>query len=249
MRRFIILITLIMVCIGSFFLYQQIKKNNAVNNQHMFEVVMAEKMKMLYGQAQDWTTPVTLDIQDDRLSGDYKLMSEFLLTYWMQNIEARNEYLRALKAAHWDTILDVGRLDRDRKQNYQETEKMFVDVRRISSEYEKRIQKIHADAIEQAQKIAIEKEMRASLQTKLANNLKSDKAHDIFPIEQQIIEKAQAMFDMLKKYQWQAKDKTILFHESAQVKKFNSLYQDVLKLNAKMERIKKNNVDVLEDEL
>jgi hypothetical protein len=123
MRRFIILITVIVVCIGSFFLYQQIKKNNAVNNQHMFEVVMAEKMKMLYGQAQDWTTPVTLDIHDDRLSGDYKLMSEFLLTYWMQNIEARNEYLRALKAAHWDTFLDVGRLDRDRKQNYQETEK------------------------------------------------------------------------------------------------------------------------------
>jgi hypothetical protein len=30
--------------------------------------------------------------------------------------------------------------------------------------------------------------------------------------------KAQAMFDLLKKYQWQAKDKTILFHESAQVK-------------------------------
>jgi hypothetical protein len=41
---------------------------------------------------------------------------------------------------------------------------MFVDVRRISAEYENRRQKIHADAIDQAQKIAIEKEMRASLQ-------------------------------------------------------------------------------------
>ena len=67
--------------------------------------------------------------------------------------------------------------------------------------------------------------------------------------EQQIIEKAQAMFDMLKTYQWQRKDKMILFRETAQVKKFNTLYQDVLKLNAKMEKIKQNNAEVLEEEL
>lgn len=57
------------------------------------------------------------------------------------------------------------------------------------------------------------------------------------------------MFDMLKKQQWQRKDKMILFRESAQVKKFNTLYQDVLKLNSKMEKIKRNNAEVLEEEL
>ena len=46
-----------------------------------------------------------------------------------------------------------------------------------------------------------------------------------------------------------AVDQMILFHENAQVKKFNALYQDVLKLNAKIEKIKKKNVAALEGEL
>ncbi|MCH7355092.1 hypothetical protein MMP61_05800 [Acinetobacter sp. NIPH 1958] len=249
MRRFLLFITVIMLCIGSFFFYQQTLKQRAINNQQMFEVVMAEKMRTLYDQAQDWSTPVQLDIHDDRLAGDYKLMSEFLLSYWMQNVEARNRYLRELKAANWDTFLDVERLDQDRKQNYQQTEQMFVNVRKASAEYEQARQQIQTSSMQQAKSLAIHNEMRSSLQAKLEHNLKADKAHDIFPIEQQIIEKAQAMFDMLKKYSWQRKDKTILFAETTQVKKFNALYQDVLKLNAKMEKIKKNNAEVLEDEL
>jgi two-component SAPR family response regulator len=63
------------------------------------------------------------------------------------------------------------------------------------------------------------------------------------------VAKAQAMFDLLKKYEWQRQGKLILFHESAQVRKFNTLYQDVLKLNAQIEKIKNNNVAVLEKEL
>ena len=41
----------------------------------------------------------------------------------------------------------------------------------------------------------------------------------------------------------------ILFQEIIQVKNFNNLYQDVLRLNAKMEKIKKSNVEVLDEEL
>jgi len=249
MRRFLLFFLVVVLGIGSFFLYQHQLQQSAANNKQMFEVVMAEKMRTLYDQAQDWTTPVQLDIHDDRLSGDYKLMSEFLLNYWMQNVEARNRYLRELKAANWDTFLDVERLDQDRKQDYKETEQMLADVRKASTEYEQARQQIQSSSMEQAKSLAIHNEMRQSLQAKLESNLKADKAHDIFPIEQQIIEKAQAMFDMLKKYQWQRKDKMILFRETAQVKKFNTLYQDVLKLNSKMEKIKKNNAEVLEEEL
>ncbi|MCH7395702.1 hypothetical protein MMP66_15725 [Acinetobacter dispersus] len=249
MHRFLLFITVVVLCIGSFFFYQHTLKQRAINNQQMFEVVMAEKMRELYDQAQDWSTPVQLDIHDDRLSGDYKLMSEFLLNYWMQNVEARNHYLRELKAANWDTFLNVERLDQDRKQGYKDTEQMFVNVRKASAEYEQARQQIQTSSMQQAKSLAIHNEMRSSLLAKLEHNLKADKAHDIFPIEQQIIEKAQAMFDMLKKYQWQRKDKMILFAETTQVKKFNGLYQDVLKLNAKMEKIKKNNTEVLEDEL
>ncbi len=249
MRRFLLFVFVVVLGIGSFFLYQHHLQQRAVNNKQMFEVVMAEKMRTLYDQAQDWTTPVQLDIHDDRLSGDYKLMSEFLLNYWMQNVEARNRYLRALKAANWDTFLDVERLDQDRKQDYKETEQMLADVRKASAEYEQARHQIQSSSMQQAKSLAIHNEMRQSLQAKLESNLKADKAHDIFPIEQQIIEKAQAMFDMLKKQQWQRKDKMILFRESAQVKKFNTLYQDVLKLNSKMEKIKRKNAEVLEEEL
>jgi len=249
MRRFLLFVLMVVLGIGSFFLYQHHLQQRAANNKQMFEVVMAEKMRTLYDQAQGWSTPVQLDIHDDRLSGDYKLMSEFLLNYWMQNVEARNRYLRALKAANWDTFLDVERLDRDRKQDYKETEQMLADVRKASTEYEQARHQIQSSSMQQAKSLAIHNEMRQSLQAKLESNLKADKAHDIFPIEQQIIEKAQAMFDMLKKQQWQRKDKMILFRESAQVKKFNTLYQDVLKLNSKMEKIKRNNAEVLEEEL
>ena len=249
MRRFLFLLGLVVICIGSFLLYQHQLQQRAADSKQMFEVVMAEKMRELYDQAQDWSKPIQLNVHDDRLSGDYKLMSEFLLSYWMQNVEARNAYLRQLKAANWDTFLDVERLDQDRQKGYRETEKMLHDVRKISTEYGINRQKIQADSLEQAKNLAIHNEMRKSLQEKLQNNLKTDKEHDIFPIEQQVIEKAQAMFDMLKTYPWQREDNKILFKETAQVKKFNALYQDVLRLNQKMDKIKQNNVEVLDQEL
>lgn len=249
MRRFLFLLGLVVICIGSFLLYQHQLQQRAADSKQMFEVVMAEKMRELYDQAQDWSKPIQLSVHDDRLSGDYKLMSEFLLSYWMQNVEARNAYLRQLKAANWDTFLDVERLDQDRQKGYRETEKMLHDVRKISTEYGINRQKIQADSLEQAKNLAIHNEMRKSLQEKLQNNLKTDKEHDIFPIEQQVIEKAQAMFDMLKTYPWQREDNKILFKETAQVKKFNALYQDVLSLNQKMDKIKQNNVEVLDQEL
>jgi len=249
MRRFLLFAAVIVICISSFFFYQYHVQQKAANTEQMFEVVMAEKMRELYDQAQDWSKPVQMNVHDDRLSGDYKLMSEFLLNYWMQNVEARNHYLRQLKAANWDTFLDVERLDQDRQQAYKDTEQMLREVRKISTEYERKWQQIQTDSLEQAKSLAIHNEMRKSLQVKLEHNLKVDKAHDIFPIEQQIIEKAQAMFDMLKTYPWQKQDKMILFQETIQVKKFNNLYQDVLRLNAKMEKIKKSNVEVLDEEL
>ena len=249
MRRFLLFAAVIVICISSFFFYQYHVQQKAANTEQMFEVVMAEKMRELYDQAQDWSKPVQMNVHDDRLSGDYKLMSEFLLNYWMQNVEARNHYLRQLKAANWDTFLDVERLDQDRQQAYKDTEQMLREVRKISTEYERKRQQIQTDSLEQAKSLAIHNEMRKSLQVKLEHNLKVDKAHDIFPIEQQIIEKTQAMFDMLKTYPWQKQDKMILFQETIQVKKFNNLYQDVLRLNAKMEKIKKSNVEVLDEEL
>ena len=87
MRRFLLFAAVIVICISSFFFYQYHVQQKAANTEQMFEVVMAEKMRELYDQAQDWSQPVQMNVHDDRLSADYKMMSEFLLNYWMQSVE------------------------------------------------------------------------------------------------------------------------------------------------------------------
>ena len=80
------------------------------------------------------------------------------MSYWVQNVNARNEYLRELKAAKWDTFLNVDRLDHDKKQKYAETEKMLADVRRASDKYQSEYEKIH--------KTFLTTQMRFSIMTK-----------------------------------------------------------------------------------
>ncbi|WP_202742504.1 hypothetical protein [Acinetobacter calcoaceticus] len=250
MRRVLIAIaSLVVITSIIFFTYQHIKQQQAKDSSQMFDVVMTEKMNQLYDQAQDWSKPVQLDIHDKRLAGHYKQISEFLLSYWIQNINARNEYLRELKAAKWDTFLNVDRLDIDKKQKYVETEKMLTDVRTASDKYQTQYEKIHKTFLTKVQELSVDAEMRQLLEMKLGTQQKADKDHAIFMIELQILDKAEEMFKLLKNYEWQKKDQMILFHENAQVKKFNQLYQDVLKLNAKVEKIKKRNVAALEGEL
>ncbi|MGB9038724.1 MAG: hypothetical protein WCC23_09475 [Acinetobacter calcoaceticus] len=250
MRRVLIAIaSLVVITSIIFFTYQHIKQQQAKDSSQMFDVVMTEKMNQLYDQAQDWSKPIQLDIHDKRLAGHYKQISEFLLSYWIQNINARNEYLRELKAAKWDTFLNVDRLDIDKKQKYVETEKMLVDVRTASDKYQTQYEKIHKTFLAKVQELSVDAEMRQLLEMKLGSQQKADQDHAIFMIELQILDKAEEMFKLLKNYPWQKKDQMILFHENAQVKKFNQLYQDVLKLNAKVEKIKKRNVAALEGEI
>ncbi|CAI3148643.1 hypothetical protein MWMV2_MWMV2_02601 [Acinetobacter oleivorans] len=250
MRRVLIAIaSLIVITSIVFFTYQHIKQQQAKDSSQMFDVVMTEKMNQLYEQAQDWSKPVELDIHDKRLAGHYKQISEFLLSYWIQNINARNAYLRELKAAKWDTFLNVDRLDLDKKQKFVETEKMLADVRMASDKYQTEYEKIHKTFLAKVQELSVDTEMRQLLEMKLGTQQKADQDHAIFMIELQILDKAEEMFKLLKNYEWQKKDQMILFHENAQVKKFNGLYQDVLKLNAKIEKIKKKNVAALEGDL
>lgn len=250
MRRVLIAIaSLVVITSIIFFTYQHIKQQQAKDSSQMFDVVMTEKMNQLYDQAQDWSKPIQLDIHDKRLAGHYKQISEFLLSYWIQNINARNEYLRELKAAKWDTFLNVDRLDLDKKQKYVETEKMLADVRMASDKYQTQYEKIHKTFLAKVQELSVDAEMRQLLEMKLGSQQKADQDHAIFMIELKILDKAEEMFKLLKNYPWQKKDQMILFHENAQVKKFNQLYQDVLKLNSKVEKIKKRNVAALEGDL
>ena len=62
MRRFLLFAAVIVICISSFFFYQYHVQQKAANTEQMFEVVMAEKMRELYDQAQDWSKMLKREI-------------------------------------------------------------------------------------------------------------------------------------------------------------------------------------------
>lgn len=241
MRRIWIVVGIIIVVIATWFYaeYESAQRNAA--NRQMFDVVMSEKMDALYQQAQDWSKPIQLNVHDDRLKGDYKILSEFLLNYWMSNVETRNQYLRALKAVNWDQFLDVNRLDADRKHGYIETENMLKVAHQVTEQYQQQNFNNKKAAIAEAKALPINREIRNPLQAKLEQNLKLDQENSLILLELEILTKADAMFAMLKKYPWQKQGDKILFAQDAQVKQFNTLYQDVLRLNLEIEQKKKQN--------
>lgn len=247
MRRFwIFVIVLVFVVLGIMgYQHYSLKKNEA--QRQTFDLVMSEKMEQLYTQAQDWSKPIKFNIHDDRLQGDYKVLSEFSLRYWVENAETRNEYLRTLKAVKWDQFLNVGRLDADRKQGYKETELMLKTVHQASEKYSKQNELNKQKALAQGKELKIDRELRKPLVEKLEQNLTGDAEHSLILLETQTFQKAEEMFAMLKKYEWEKKGDQILFKNDAQVKQFNALYQDILKLNDQIEKRKDGNADVLEE--
>ncbi|RKG31380.1 hypothetical protein D7V21_14135 [Acinetobacter guerrae] len=251
MRRFMVggmILILLAGCVFWFYKNSQYQRDDAYN-QKMFDVVMAEKMQQLYDQAQNWEQPIRLDVHDKRLYGDYKIMSEFLLNYWMENAEARNLYLRELKAAKWDKFLDVDRLDRDRQQNYVETTQMLADVKMIETSYLQDNSESQQHFLNQARSLSIHPEMKAALLVKINQKQDQRKEYALFNLEQQIYSKAEQMFELLKNHRWQKQEGKISFYDTAQVKQFNQLYQDVLRLNEKIEKIKSQNAQTLEQDV
>ena len=241
MRRIWIVVGIIIIAIAAWFYVEHESAQRNAANRQMFDVVMSEKMEQLYNQAQDWSKPVQLNVHDDRLKGDYKILSEFLLNYWMSNVETRNQYLRELKAVKWDQFLDVNRLDADRKHGYTETENMLKVAHQVTQQYQQQNFNNKKAAIAEAKALPIDREIRNPLQAKLEQNLKVDQENSLIVLELEILTKADAMFEMLKKYPWQKQGDKILFAQDAQVKQFNTLYQDVLRLNLEIEQKKKQN--------
>lgn len=249
MRRILIVLGILILAVAGFLYYDHtsIKKEEA--NRQAFDLVMTEKMQQLTAQAQDRSKPVKLDIQDSRLKGDYKVLSEFVLKYWIKNIDTRNAYLNQLASAKWDQFLDVNRLDRDRQQNFQETTQMLQTVRQSMQRYQELNVKNKQEALTQLQKLDLRQDLKKPLLDKLETNQKADPENMLILNELQILGKAETMFDMLKKYQWQKQGDQILFKEDAQVKQFNQLYQDVLHLNGQINQKKAQNAEVLEEAL
>ena len=249
MHRFVIFLIFLITVVAFIMGYQHysLKKNEA--ERQTFDLVMSEKMEQLYKEAQDWSKPIQLDVHDKRLHGDYKVLSEFVLNYWVKNAETRNQYLRELKAVKWDHFLNVNRLDNDRKQAFKETESMLQTAHQASEKYLKQNELNKNEALVQVKKLDIDRELRKPLEEKLEKNLQHDQESSLIMLEIQIFNKADEMLAMLKKYEWERKGDQILFKNDAQVEQFNVLYQDILKLSEQIDQRTKGNADVLEGEI
>lgn len=247
MRRILIFIIILSLSLGGYFLYQKNKRQDQIHSQ-IFDTVMSEKIEELYIQARNWKKPLNFNVPDPRLEGDYKLLAEFILSYWVDNIEARNYYLRQLDQADWNHFLSAKRFEQDKKNAYQQTEQMLIDVSKAMIEYEKKQEQIYTVAVTQVNELKIKKSMQKSMREKLIYSREHNDERDMLQIEQEIYQNAEAMFALLKSHQWIRKDKTFLFAKDEQVKQFNLLYTEILKLQSQADELKKHNANVLQNE-
>ena len=249
MRRIIFIVSLVALLIAGIFYYRYSVENNEQLNRAQFDVVMAEKMRDLYSQAQDWSKPMQFEIEDSRLKGDYKRLSEFVLNYWVSNIEQRNAYLRSLKAEKWDEFLSIERLVADRKKDYQQTQNMLSNVKQATLQYQKNNQESNAKVLNDVQQLNVRVDMRDALYEKLKQNIEGEQNNTLIDSELKIIEKAEALFVMLKTHPWENKDGKVLFYKDSEVKKFNTLYQDILRINLQIDQKKSHNAQEIEQEI
>ena len=236
---------MIFLAIGGFLYYDHTSLKNEEANRQSFDLVMTEKMRQLSEQAQDHAKPVQIEVNDARLKGDYKTLSELLLRYWVKNIDTRNAYINQLAAAKGDRFLDVNRLDLDRKQNYAETTQMLTAVGQAMHQYQQNNTQNKSEALAQLKQLDLRKDLKQPLLDKLQQNAKVDPENALILNELQILANAEKMFELLKMYEWKKQGNQILFKDDAQVKQFNQLYQEVLKLNSQINSKKEQNAEVL----
>ena len=247
-RIFLILILATCSVFGWMF-YQYSVQQKELSQLHSYQTVLYEKAELIYQQAQDWSQPINIQVSDPRLQGDYKVMADFVLSQMIQNAEARNKYLRDLKAIHWDQFLNIDRLDQDRKHKFAETEQMLQQAHLLAAQYQQQSQQREDNTLARAKQLSIKAPLRHQLINSLRDSRDNDQSHALFALEQQVLNKADALFQILKNNKWEKKNKTFMFYQDQPLKQFNALYQEILQLNAEMEKIKKQNRKAVEQRL
>ena len=230
---------------GLFYQYHVQQQESAQLGQ--YQKVLYEKTDLIYAQAKDWNTPIEVDVSDARLQGDYEVMANFVLSQMIQSAEARNAYLRELKAIHWDDFLNIQRLSKDKKQDYQETDLMLQQAHALATEYQVKIEQAQQNALEQAKQLPIQSRYRQQLAENLRESAKQNEALALFEIEKQVLEKADQIFLVLKNNRWENKNNTFMFYDDKALKQFNTLYQEVVKLNSQMQQIQQQNRTALQE--
>ena len=235
MPRVFIILALVTCSLFGWMFYQYTAQQKELHQLKSYQTVLYEKAELIYEQAQDWTQPIQLDVSDHRLHGDYKIMADFVLNDMIENAEARNQYLRQLKAIQWDQFLNIERLDKDGKQKFIATEHMLKQARLLAAQYQQQTQRREAESLEKAKHLSIQTRLRQQLIKSLRESRESDQS--------------QALFALLKNNQWEKKNKTFMFYQDKAVKQFNTLYQEVLQLNAAIDKVKKQNRKAIEQRL
>jgi hypothetical protein len=244
-RIFLILGLATAAVFGGLF-YQYHVQQQESKQLDQYQKVLYEKTDLIYAQAKDWNTPIDVDVTDSRLQGDYEVMANFVLSQMIQSAEARNAYLRELKAIHWDEFLNIERLSKDKKQNYQETDMMLQQAHALATEYQVKIEQAQQNALEQAKQLPIQSRYRQQLAENLRESAKQNEALALFEIEKQVLEKADQIFLVLKNNRWENKNNTFMFYDDKALKQFNTLYQEVVKLNTQMQQIQQQNRKALQ---
>ena len=249
MPRIFLILGLATCTVFGWLFYQYSVQQKELGQVHEYQAVLYEKAELIYQQAQDWSKPIEVNVSDNRLQGDYKVMADFVLSEMIQNAEARNQYLRELKEIHWDQFLNIDRLDKDRKQKYVETEQMLQQAHLLANRYQQQTTQREENALARAKQLSIKSHLRHQLIDSLRESRDSDQTHALFALELQTLNKADAIFQILKNNKWQKKNKTFMFYQDQPIKQFNKLYKQILQLNAEMEKIKTQNRQAVEQRL
>lgn len=247
-RIFMILAAATAVVFGAMF-YQYRAQQQELGQLQAYQAVLLEKTEQIFQQAKDPARLIKLDTADPRLQGDYQVMADFVLRQMMQSAEARNQYIRELKALDWDRFLDIERLAADKKQNYQATQQMLKNVHAVTDAYGLKTAQLEQDSLEQAKSLPIKSRYRQQLAQSLRDSQHGDEAHALFELEKQSLSKAEAIFAVLKNNRWEKRGKLFMFYEDEPLQQFNALYQEILALNKQMKRVSVQNRQEIAEKL
>ena len=249
MSRIPLILSFATVLIFGGLFYQYYAQKQDEQNLQAYQAVLLDKTEQILTAARQVDTPIQVDTSDARLSGDYQIMASFVLNQMIETAEARNRYIRELKALNWDHFLDIDRLSRDKKQQYVETEKMLKDVHAVVDAYAEQTKEMEQHRLEQAKQLAVSSLHSHQLVQSLRESQKNDDASALFSLEQQSLAKADQIFAVLKNNRWEKKNKLFMFYEDAPLKQFNALYKEMLALNQQMKQVSHANRVELENSL
>ena len=249
MKRVVFVIAAATFSIFGYMIYQYKVQQNELAQLEVYQSVIQDEGQLIFEAAQTWQKPISVDLNTSNLDDDYKIMADFVLNFMVQSAEARNTYLRELKALNWDKFLDVNRLDKDKKNKYEETEIMFIAVKEVMTRYQESM--VHRDelALNEAKHLKVNQRFRRYLTESFKEVVKQNNGQELFELEQQSFAKAQALFAILKESKWQAKNNMFLFQGDDHVKQFNKIYIDMLELDKQMKKVSQKNQKAIEASL